>query len=273
VKHIPPQVSRSNQNMATTADDIRAFYDAFSRDRMQSYRVRPNLRIARAIDFFCSFATAEDVILDVGCGIGVATEAMAKRARKVIGIDISAQNVQYARTTVRLPNVSFYQIDIIHDRELLKASLPTSPTIVTLCDVIEHIPANDRPTFFKNVREVCSKDAALLLTFPSAFYQRFLAEEAAHELQIVDNIITPDQLCAEAAAVGFSMTYFALIDVWKRVQYAHCALECEATLSRRVRESAPPRTIFGHLRKTIADLRVIGPVAKRVYRTVVPRRH
>jgi 2-polyprenyl-3-methyl-5-hydroxy-6-metoxy-1,4-benzoquinol methylase len=240
---------------------------------MRGYRVRPNLRIERAIGFFCSFATAADVILDVGCGIGIATEAMAKRARNVVGVDISEQNVQYARETVRLPNVSFYPMDIVHDAERLKSVLPTAPTIVTLCDVIEHIPASDRRTLFKNVRAICSEDATLLLTFPSAFYQQFLAEEAPHELQIIDNIIGPDQLCTEAATAGFSMTYFALVDVWRRAQYAHCAFEGGAALRRRIRESPLSRRRFGHLRKTVADLPVIGPAAKKVYRTIVPRRH
>jgi hypothetical protein len=216
--------------MNTSPEQVRAYYDAYSRDRMLNYRIQSNLRIERAIQFFRSCIKSDDVVLDIGCGIGIATEAMARSARHVIGIDISEQNIWY---------------------ESLRSLLPSAPTVITLCDVIEHIPAGDRLALFTQIRRMSSDRAAVLLTFPSEFYQQYMAAEARHELQIIDNIITPEQLGAEARPAGFSISYFHLVEVWKQVQYAHCKMESTAELNRRVRQSSAASSTKTKLRRLI----------------------
>ncbi len=239
---------------STTPEQVKAYYDAFSRDRMLNYRIRPNPRIERAIQFFCASIRPDDVVLDVGCGIGIATEAMARRGKSAIGIDISEQNIWYAERTIRLPNIKFRRMDIVHEADALQLVLPAAPTVVTMCDVIEHIPADARPALFQRIRQLSADRAKLLLTFPSEFYQHYMAAEARHELQIIDNVITPDVLVAEAGPAGFSMTYFQLVDIWKQVQYAHCRLDSSADLSRRVRErpaSSSRRTAWRRLKDMV----------------------
>jgi cyclopropane fatty-acyl-phospholipid synthase-like methyltransferase len=234
-------------------DQVKAYYDAFSRDRMLNYRIRPNPRIERAIQFFRASIHPDDIVLDIGCGIGIATEAMARRARAVVGVDISEQNIWYAERTIRLPNIKFHRMDIVREVDALKSLLPSAPTAITMCDVIEHIPAEARPSLFQSIRRLSDDRAKLLLTFPSEFYQHYMAREARHELQIIDNVITPDVLVTEAGAAGFCMTYFQLVDIWKQVQYAHCRLDSSAELSRRVRERPPSsrRTAWHRLKDTV----------------------
>jgi trans-aconitate 2-methyltransferase len=235
-------------------DQVKAYYDAFSRDRMLNYRIRSNPRIERAIQFFCASIRPDDIVLDIGCGIGIAPEAMARKAKGVVGIDISEQNIWYAERTIGLPNVKFHRMDIVHEVDALQSLLTAAPTVVTMCDVIEHIPTEARPALFQSIRQLSAEHAKLLLTFPSEFYQHYMAEEARHELQIIDNVITPDVLVAEAGAAGFSMTYFELVDIWKQVQYAHCKLDSRAELSRRVRErpvSSSRRTAWRRLKDMV----------------------
>jgi trans-aconitate 2-methyltransferase len=92
--------------MAATESDIRKYYNEFLKARMIKYRLDGNLRIEMATRFFLDNIEKEDTVIDVGCGIGIPTEAMAKKAYRgcVIGFDISDQNICYAEKTVRLPN-------------------------------------------------------------------------------------------------------------------------------------------------------------------------
>ena len=57
-------------------------------------------------------------LLDVGCGTGVRTHALARRGMQVDGIDFSASQLKLARDLARrenLPDVAFFQRDIVND--------------------------------------------------------------------------------------------------------------------------------------------------------------
>lgn len=231
--------------MSPSARDIRAYYDSFLQDRMLEYRIRPNRRIEKAIQFFCSSIRSDDVVLDIGCGIGIATEAMARQARHVVGVDISDQNIWYAKKTVDLPNVSFHSVDVTEEGSNWQALLPSPPTVVTLCDVIEHIPEDRRRDLFGAIAAGGTESLRILLTFPSEFYQRYLAEQEPGELQIIDHTITAQQLALEAGTAGLSISCFRLVDVWRLGQYAHCRLERDKSLAADVRRKPNIRSTIG----------------------------
>ncbi|TCC44975.1 class I SAM-dependent methyltransferase [Kribbella capetownensis] len=57
----------------------------------------------------------DDHVLDIGCGTGLTTRDVAKRAASAVGVDISAQRVATARRLAEqegLRNVSFEQADV-----------------------------------------------------------------------------------------------------------------------------------------------------------------
>lgn len=254
--------------MSISPDDVKTYYDDFSRQRMLDYRIRRrNLRIEKAIRFFTSNIRADDTVLDIGCGIGVATEAVGKLARAVVGVDISEQNIWYAKQTVQRSNVNFHRFDVINEADGWNAILPRRPTVITLCDVIEHIPETDRPKLLKQLGQAASDDAKILLTFPSEFYQRYMAAESQRELQIIDNVITPAQIAAEASAAGFSITYFSLVDVWKHAQYVHCKLERTSGLALRVREKASAHPLRAKVQRLtdVADRILFAKARRRRY--------
>jgi 2-polyprenyl-3-methyl-5-hydroxy-6-metoxy-1,4-benzoquinol methylase len=244
--------------MSVSADQVAAYYDIFLHDRMLNYRIKPNARIERAVEFFCSSIRSGDVVLDIGCGIGIASEVMAKRARRVVGVDISEQNIWYASQTVRERNVLFCCADVIDDREKVEQALQNVKAkvdIFTLCDVIEHIRDEDRSSLFSTMARLGSQNAIILMTFPTEFYQQYLAREAPNELQIVDNFISPQLIAAEAAKVGFYISYFKIVDVWRKSQYAHCKLERIDSLNKYVGEPVEAPTFTRWIRTTRSSLR------------------
>jgi trans-aconitate 2-methyltransferase len=203
--------------MQPSTHQVRAYYDDFLRKRMLTYRVDGNRRIELAVDFFIAQLREDDVIIDVGCGIGIATEAMARRAKKgfVVGLDLSEQNIWYANKTIALRNLSFHSLDVVNNANQIMDLLPKKPGVITLCDVIEHIPENSRVALLRQLANVGAEDLRILLTFPSKYYQDLLRQESSDELQIIDNSISSERLAQEAANAGLSMTFFKMIDVWR----------------------------------------------------------
>jgi trans-aconitate 2-methyltransferase len=228
--------------MSPNTEEVRQFYNEFLSKRMIGYRVYGNMRIESAAKFFADHIRADSTVVDVGCGIGIASEMLAKRARSgmVIGVDISDMNIWYARKTVRFPNVQFHTLDIGQGvprlRELLKGK---SVDVFTLGDVIEHLTDEDRAILFRSMAELGSPTVKLLITIPSEFYQRYLIAEHPEELQIIDNIITPTLLEQEGRREGFVLTYFRVVAMWHHAQYAHCILERDPEIVKKVRTAVP----------------------------------
>jgi SAM-dependent methyltransferase len=74
------------------------------------------------------------LVLDVGCGFGRFTPALAQHAERVIGIDASREMIELARErNAHLTNVSFVHAD------LMDADLPLADGIVCV-DTVHHLP-------------------------------------------------------------------------------------------------------------------------------------
>jgi SAM-dependent methyltransferase len=74
--------------------------------------------------------------LDLGCGLGIFSRLLAKKAEQVVGVDISQFAVAAARDSTTLPNVTFCQTDL---RNLRCASLGHFDLVVA-ADTIYYLP-------------------------------------------------------------------------------------------------------------------------------------
>ncbi|HEY7894586.1 MAG TPA: class I SAM-dependent methyltransferase [Gemmatimonadaceae bacterium] len=217
--------------------DVRAFYDEFLESRMVQYRLFGNRRIELAARRIEPYIHRDHRVLDVGCGIGIVTERIAARARRgrVWGIDLSPRNVWYAAHTVRKSNVSFFTADVLGEGEQIRAQTGGAFDVITMVDVIEHIPEADRPALFASLRALSAPNAMLVLTYPSPQYQRWLQANRPQELQIIDNVVELPALLDETGAAGYGLRHYSLEDVWMRNQYAHCVLQTDEAVATPAR--------------------------------------
>ena len=104
----------------------------------------------RALD-----AVAEGAcVLDIGCGQGLVAEQMARKARRVVGLD------QYARESSPLPNVEFKKWNLDAGEFPLDV---TQFDQIFLLDVIEHLKAPEE--FMENLRSAAAlKRPEIVLT-------------------------------------------------------------------------------------------------------------
>ncbi len=78
-------------------------------------------------------------VLDVGCGGGILTDAMARKGADVLGIDLATKSLKVAQLhalEAQTPNVSYREIAA----EDLAAEQPASFDIVTCMEMLEHVP-------------------------------------------------------------------------------------------------------------------------------------
>ncbi|MFO1271612.1 MAG: bifunctional 2-polyprenyl-6-hydroxyphenol methylase/3-demethylubiquinol 3-O-methyltransferase UbiG [Rubrivivax sp.] len=78
-------------------------------------------------------------VLDVGCGGGILAEAMARKARQVVGIDLAAKPLGVARLHALesgVANLEYREIAV----EALAAEQPGAFDTVTCMEMLEHVP-------------------------------------------------------------------------------------------------------------------------------------
>jgi len=78
-------------------------------------------------------------VLDVGCGGGILTDAMARSGAHALGIDLATKSLKVAQLhalEVQTPHVQYREVAV----EALAAEQPASFDVVTCMEMLEHVP-------------------------------------------------------------------------------------------------------------------------------------
>ena len=114
-----------------------------------NHGISPKHEIMKYHDFFLENITANDTVLDVGCGNGIVTRDLSKKAREIIGIDILNRSIQKARKDCSHKNVQFICGDAT------KYTFKTTFNAIILSNVLEHI--ENRVEFLHRIRPLSKK--------------------------------------------------------------------------------------------------------------------
>lgn len=137
-------------------------------------------------------------LLDIGCGGGIATMALARKSIEVLGVDLSKNAIISATNFAKQKNIKA-QFEYRSIESLVKAGRKYD---VILClEMLEH---TDNPQdIIDNISKLLNKDGLVFLstinkTMKSKLYAIYLAERLLNLLPInthnYDNFITPDNL-------------------------------------------------------------------------------
>ena len=92
------------------------------------------------LDWIQTLAPLKDKqVLDVGCGGGILSDAMARVGAHVTGIDLATKSLKVAQLhalETQTPNVSYREVSA----EALAADKPASFDVVTCMEMLEHVP-------------------------------------------------------------------------------------------------------------------------------------
>ncbi|MBV9945042.1 MAG: class I SAM-dependent methyltransferase [Solirubrobacterales bacterium] len=173
----------------------------------------------RRLGFLLAAVSAGDRVLDLGCGAGEFTAALAARGARVVGVDVAEAALQRAR--VRHPGVCFQLVPF-------DGPLPFGVgafDLVWASEVIEHVA--DTARWLSEVRRVLAPGARLLATTPSHGRLRVLlggVERYSEPLGDHLHLYTARSLGALLEEFGFSSVSVRAVDgppLLKRSLFAH----------------------------------------------------
>lgn len=201
------------------SSEVREFYDEFAGRVL----VRDFYYINRrheAIKALCDrFVSPGSSILEIGCGVGIITKYLGRRAAGVFAVDISAKNIEIAREFAGSSQIRFEVIDVLDPPAELDEQAPFD--IVILADVIEHIPKSKYRQLFGTIERVLKESGRVVLSFPSPEVQAYMASHQPDDIQVIDESIEAGDILS---ATSLKLLYFSYCDIFGKNDYVHAVL-------------------------------------------------
>lgn len=166
--------------------------------------IHPKHRITGYHNFFLENIGAKDSVLDIGCGPGELAHDLAKKAKKVVGIDFSEKYIASAKKNYVLPNLEYFYGDAT--RHQFKEKFD----VIILSNVLEHI--EHRVEFLKAIKHIAPK---ILIRVPMidrdwlTIYKKELGIEWRADLTHYLEYTVP-LLESELAAVGLNIKTYSV---------------------------------------------------------------
>jgi 2-polyprenyl-6-hydroxyphenyl methylase/3-demethylubiquinone-9 3-methyltransferase len=160
---------------------------------------------------------ASKAVLDVGCGGGILSEAMARQGARVVAIDLAQAALEVARLHALEAHVAVdYQLIAAED---LAKSAPASFDVVTCMEMLEHVPepqsivaalaALVRPGGHVFASTINRNLKAFLLAIVGAEYVMQMLPRGTHEYE---RFIRPSELVEMARDAGLVLGEIAGIE-------------------------------------------------------------
>lgn len=166
--------------------------------------VHPKHRIINYNAFFVKNVSAGDKVLDIGCGNGVLTKAVASKAGQVVGIDFDRETLEFAKKHNNQENITY----ILGDATVYP--FKDEFDVMVLSNILEHI--EDRVAFLKKIKKIAPK---ILLRVPLlnrdwvAVYKRELGLEYRLDPTHTIEYTTP-VLKKELAQAGLKLKNYSI---------------------------------------------------------------
>jgi 2-polyprenyl-6-hydroxyphenyl methylase / 3-demethylubiquinone-9 3-methyltransferase len=149
-------------------------------------------------------------VLDVGCGGGLLSEAMARRGARVTGLDLAADVLEVARAHARDSGIEIrYQLESAEDHARLHAG---HYDMVTCMEMLEHVP--DPPAIVMALAALVKPAGAVFLSTinrtPQAYVKAVVGAEYVLRLlptgtHTYEKFIRPSELAAWGRAAGLAL--------------------------------------------------------------------
>ena len=150
---------------------------------MEFSRIADKKRVQFITDAITKNIPSGEQVLDVGCGNGIISNAVAAMDYNVTAIDSSEKTIATAKSLNNLPNLHFF---VVPAGEI--SSEPRKYAAIICSEVLEHL--NDPSSLLAKLNESLKDDGILLVTVPNGKGPRELfVTKPVQYLQKKNNII------------------------------------------------------------------------------------
>lgn len=201
---------------------VERFYDNWVRRLLTDY-VAGNERAEAAIAFAVSSLPAGNIrVLDVGCGIGWSSFEVVRNHPNatVHGVDLSPRLIAVAEALFGTEaKLSFQSADVL-DGGLADSEFDA----ILLLDVYEHLPAAARDAVAGSLRTLLNGNGRLIITTPTVALQEYIRSERPHELQPIDEDVSPENMERLAEAVDGRVLERRVVSIWRQDDYMYTVI-------------------------------------------------
>jgi 2-polyprenyl-3-methyl-5-hydroxy-6-metoxy-1,4-benzoquinol methylase len=181
--------------------------------RLEPDRLHPKHRLMDYHRFFIERVQPEDVVLDIGCGVGALALDLARHCRRVIGMDLVKGSIIKAQERARAAHVTNATFEV---GDATQHPFEEKVNVVVLSNVLEHVTG--RIEFLRRLKSLAPK---FLIRVPRidrdwiTLYKREMGVE--HRLDLTHTTeYTLQEFAAELSEAGFLIVEQELVfgEIW-----------------------------------------------------------
>lgn len=105
----------------------------------------------------------DSIVLDIACGSGYGAYRLSKNSKKVIGVDISEEIINYAKKNFKNNNLEFIRASAVDE----KLFLDNSFDFICSFETIEHFNSSERKQYLKNLHKWLKPGGYILFSTPN----------------------------------------------------------------------------------------------------------
>ena len=160
---------------------------------------------------------ADSKVLELGCGVGIFTKLLAKKVKNGIieAVDLSEKSVAVAKNELKdRNNIHFDVADVV------KYQPKNSDfDMITLMDVIEHIPLEHHAELFANLAKIATEKTNIIINIPNPQYIGYARINHPESLQVIDQEVELFTLMQHLEESGLELKYFEKYGIWEQDDY------------------------------------------------------
>ena len=160
---------------------------------------------------------ADSRVLELGCGVGIFTKLLAKKVKNGIieAVDLSEKSVAVAKNELKERNNIHFDV-----ADVVKYQPKNSDfDMITLMDVIEHIPLEHHAELFANLAKIATEKTNILINIPNPQYIGYARINHPESLQVIDQEVELFTLMQHLEKNGLELVYFEKYGIWEQDDY------------------------------------------------------
>lgn len=134
---------------------------------------REHAKVKDSVKWLTSLQTSGYEVLDLGCGPGIYAELLAKKGRRVTGVDVSKRSIEHAQKSAKVKDLDIEYIC----EDYLNIELPANQFDIALLIYCDYgvLPPDDRIKLLKKVFSSLKPGGSFVVdVFSPAHYQSFV---------------------------------------------------------------------------------------------------